>query len=131
MKSWRTGGCKEGVGPGAIEQEGGGRELMVSDGPTRLDMNMLHPHYVCPSDAARYVSTFETSEMQKTSGVCVINSQQVQACVNAKYDATSRPLRREAREYEGHARVDHQSAQRPQAPLDRRAGARQRTEVQS
>jgi hypothetical protein len=37
-------------------------------------------------------STFDTSETQKSFGVCVIDYEQVQARVNAKYDAWQRDI---------------------------------------
>ena len=37
-------------------------------------------------------STFDTSETQKTFGVCVIDYEQVQARVNAKYDAWQKDI---------------------------------------
>ena len=37
-------------------------------------------------------STFDTSETQKSFGVCIIDYEQVQARVNAKYDAWQRDI---------------------------------------
>lgn len=69
-------------------------------------------------------ATFDTSDTQKSFGVCVIDYEQVQARgerqvrrVAARYPES---LRREARKRdEGDARCDPQGAQRPRAPLDR------------
>ena len=44
------------------------------------------------TEIKRTRSTFDTSETQKSLGVCVIDYEQVQARVNAKYDSWQRDI---------------------------------------